>query len=144
MTPHTELTTKAGRRYAKPGEGDEVLGVVACNDDDVVVCATRDGYAAFCKAEEINKLENPGRGVTVIKTADDDVVIGFIAGHKSDKLVVETDKGGKTFELAADPKAAKARGGKGHQIVKRATLVVVGKPVAITPLANAEGGQGVN
>ena len=26
---HTEVTTKAGRRYAKPKEGDEVLGVVA-------------------------------------------------------------------------------------------------------------------
>ena len=31
-----------------------------------------------------------------------------------------------------------------HQIVKKATLVVVEKPVTIQPLANAEGGQGVN
>jgi len=141
---HTEVTTKAGRRYAKPGEGDEVIGVVPCNDGDVVVAATRGGHVLVCMADEIAKLEGPGRGVTVIKTEEDDVVIGFIAGHKSDHLVVETDKGGKRFELAADPKQVKGRGGKGHQIIKRAQLQLVEKPVTIQPLANAEGGQGVN
>ena len=141
---HVEITTKAGRRYAKPGEGDEIIGVLPCNDTDVVVAATRDGRVLLCKAEEIARLEGPGRGVTVIKTEDDDVVIGFIAGAKGDQLVVETEKGGKRFELAADPKQVKARGGKGHQIIKRAQLVVVPRPVKIQPLANAEGGQGVN
>ncbi len=103
-----------------------------------------DAHVLLCKADEIAKLEGPGRGVTVIKTEDDDVVIGFIAGLKSDQLVVETDKSGKRFELPADPKQVKGRGGKGVQIIKRAQLVVVGKPVTIQPLANAEGGQGVN
>jgi DNA gyrase subunit A len=141
---HAEITTKAGRRYAKPGEGDEIIGVVPCNDTDVVVVATRDGRVLRCKADDVAKLEGPGRGVTVIKTEDDDLVIGFIAGAKGDQLVVETEKGGKRFELAADPKQVKARGGKGHQIIKRAQLVVVPTPVKIQPLANAEGGQGVN
>ncbi len=142
--PHTEITTKAGRRYAKPQEGDEVLGVAACNDDDVVVVATRDGHVLHCKAEEIAKLEGPGRGVTVIKTGEDDTVIGFIAGRKADHLVIETEKSGKRFELAADPKQVSGRGGKGHQVMKRTTFVVVAQPVTIQPLANAEGGQGVN
>jgi DNA gyrase subunit A len=141
---HAEITTKAGRRYARPGEGDEIIGVVACNDSDVVVAATREGHVLLCKADEIAKLEGPGRGVTVIKTDDDNIVIGFIAGHKSDQLVVETEKGGKRFEIAADPKQVKGRGGKGHQIIKRAQLVVVVPPVKVQPLANAEGGQGVN
>jgi DNA gyrase subunit A len=141
---HAEITTKAGRRYARPGDGDEVIGVVACNDTDVVVAATRDGHVLLCKADEIAKLEGPGRGVTVIKTEDDDIVIGFIAGAKSDQLVVETEKGGKRFEIAADPKQVKGRGGKGQQIIKRAQLVVVPPPVKVQPLANAEGGQGVN
>jgi DNA gyrase subunit A len=141
---HTEVTTKAGRRYAKPGEGDEVIGVIPCNDGDVVVVATRGGHVLHCRADEIAKLEGPGRGVTVIKTDEDDLVIGFIAGHKSDQLVVETEKGGKRFELAADPKQVKGRGGKGHQIIKRAQLALVPQPVTIQPLANAEGGQGVN
>ncbi len=144
MAAQSELTTKAGRRYARPGDGDEVLGVVACNDTDVVVTATRDGYVAYCKADEIAKLEGAGRGVTVIKTEPEDAVIGFISGHKSDVLHVETDKSGKKFELHADNKQVKARGGKGYQIIKRAQLVVIEPPVVIQPLANAEGGQGVN
>jgi DNA gyrase subunit A len=141
---HADITTKAGRRYAKPSAGDEIIGVVACNDGDVVVTATRDGHVLLCKADEIAKLEGPGRGVTVIKTDDDDMVIGFIAGVKSDQLIVETEKGGKRFELSADPKQVKARGGKGQQVIKRAQLVAVPRPVKIQPLANAEGGQGVN
>ncbi|MCW5802893.1 MAG: DNA topoisomerase IV subunit A [Deltaproteobacteria bacterium] len=144
MSGHMELTTKAGRRYAKPAEGDEVLAVVACNDTDVVVAATRDGHVLHCKADEIAKLEGPGRGVTVIKTGDDDVVIGFIAGVKSDTFEIETDKSGKKFTLAADPKEVSARGGKGHQLMKRVTFKVIARPVTIQPLANAEGGQGVN
>jgi DNA gyrase subunit A len=141
---HAESTTKAGRRYAKPGDGDEIIGVVACNDSDVVVAATRDGHVLLCKADEIAKLEGPGRGVTVIKTDDDDMVIGFIAGAKGDQLVVENEKGGKRLEIAADPKQVQGRGGKGHHLVKRAQLVVVAPPVKVQPLANAEGGQGVN
>jgi len=141
---HAEITTKAGRRYAKPGDGDEIIGVVACNDGDVVVTATREGHVLLCKADEIAKLEGPGRGVTVLKTEDDDVVIGFIAGVKSDQLVVATEKTGKRFELPADPREVQSRGGKGYQILKRAQFVVVPKPVMIQPLANAEGGQGVN
>jgi DNA gyrase subunit A len=141
---HADITTKAGRRYAKPSAGDEIIGVVACNDGDVVVTATRDGHVLLCKADEIAKLEGPGRGVTVIKTDDDDMVIGFIAGVKSDQLQLATEKTGKRFDVAADPKQVKARGGKGHQIIKRAQLVAVPRPVKIQPLANAEGGQGVN
>jgi DNA gyrase subunit A len=141
---HTEVTTKAGRRYAKPGEGDEVIAVVACNDGDVVVTATRDGHVLHVKADEITKLEGPGRGITVIKTADDDMVIGFIAGRKADSFEIQTEKSGKKFTLTADPKQVGTRGGKGHQLMKRVSFVVVPKPVTIQPLANAEGGQGVN
>ncbi|HEY1549378.1 MAG TPA: DNA topoisomerase IV subunit A [Kofleriaceae bacterium] len=144
MAAHTDVTTKAGRRYAKPKDGDEVLGVVSCNDGDVVVTATRDGHVLHCKADEIAKLEGPGRGVTVIKVADDDAVIGFIAGGKGDVLVLHAEKSGKDYSQKADSKQVSARGGKGHQVVKKATLVAVSKPVTIQPLANAEGGQGVN
>jgi len=33
-----------------------------------VVAATREGHVLLCKADEIAKLEGPGRGVTVIQT----------------------------------------------------------------------------
>jgi len=142
--PNSEITTKAGRKYARPKEGDEIIGVVPCNDDDIVVCATRDGHVLHCKADEIAKLEGAGRGVTVIKVADDDVVIGFIAGRKSDVMTIESDKSGKKFELHADPKEASSRGGRGHQKMKRVVFKLVEKPVTIQPLANAEGSGKVN
>ncbi|HUJ63652.1 MAG TPA: DNA topoisomerase IV subunit A [Kofleriaceae bacterium] len=144
IAQHLEVTTKAGRRYARPKDDDEILGVVPCNDGDVVVCATRDGHVLHVKADEIPRLEGPGRGITVIKTADDDAVIGFIAGGKGDVLQLQTDKGGKDFSQKADPKEVGTRGGKGRQVVKKAQLVAVPRPVTIQPLANAEGGQGVN
>jgi DNA gyrase subunit A len=145
MEAHLELTTKVGRRYARPQDGDEVIGVVPTTDNDIVVVATREGHVLTCKASEIAKLEGPGRGVTVIKTDDDDQVIAFLSGAgKNDVLVVETDKGGKRFDLHADPKQVAARGGKGGQIVKRSQLIAVARPVTIVPLANADVGQGVN
>jgi hypothetical protein len=72
------------------------------------------------------------------------MVIGFIAGAKSDQLVIEAEKSGKRHEIAADPKQVKARGGKGHQLARRVQFLVVRPAVKIQPLANAEGGQGVN
>jgi len=144
IATQTELTTKAGRRYARPGDGDEIVGVVPSGDKDVVVVATRDAHVLVCKADDINKLEGPGRGVTVIKTEDDDAVIGFLsAAHKSEKLVLESE-GGKRFEIAADPGKASSRGGKGHQVIKRTTLHVVRPPVTVAPLATASGGEGVH
>jgi len=141
LAGHLEVTTKAGRRYARPPAGDEVIGVEPCGDADAVVVATRDSHVLVCKAEEIAKLEGPGRGVTVIKTGEDDVVIGFACGDKNTKLVVE--KNGKREELAADPKHAVARGGRGHQLSRRTKLTLVTPPVQITTLAApaAEGGN---
>ena len=64
--------------------------------------------------------------------------------RQADVMVIETEKSGKKFELHADPKEVSSRGGKGHQVMKRVTFKVIEKPVTIQPLANAEGGQGVN
>ena len=69
------------------------------------------------KADEVTKLEGPGRGLTVIKTSEDDMVIGFIAGRKADSFEIKTEKSGKKFTLTADPKQAGTRGGKGHQLM---------------------------
>ena len=81
--PHRELSTRAGRRFAKLGEGDEIVGVLpAGGKDDVVCVVTSDGRALLCKADEIAELADPGRGVTVIKVDDDDAVVGFGVGRR--------------------------------------------------------------
>ena len=66
-----------GRRFAKAGEGDEIVGVRAVGDDsDVVVRRHRATHALVCKADEVTELAGPGRGVMVIKVDDDDGVVG--------------------------------------------------------------------
>jgi DNA gyrase subunit A len=142
---YLQPTTRSGRKYAKPPKGDELVGVTGAADDSVVVVATRNGHVLRCKAGEVSKLENPGKGVTVIKTAEGDRVIGFIAGdHRSHILAVETEKGGRTFELRADPKQVASRGGKGQQIVKRARLMLTPRSPEVTVLATSGGGEEIH
>ncbi len=145
LEPYLEVTTKAGRRFARPKSGDELIGVVGVSDSDVIVAATRKGHVLYTAADQVNQLEGPGRGVTVVKTASDDVVIGFIAGSdKREALRVESSKGSTKFKLFADPKKIKGRGGKGGQIVKRSTLRLCPPEVFVMPLANADGGRSVH
>ena len=142
--PFTQPTTRAGRKFAKPEEGDEIVGVSGTSEDQIVIVATRHGHVLSCKAGEINKLENPGKGVTVIKVGEDDRVIGFISGtSRAQALYVET-AGGKPHELHADSKRLTARGGKGQQIVKRSTLKLTPQPVVIPVLANVDGTKEVH
>ncbi len=138
LAAHTEVTTKAGRRYARPGDGDEVIGVIGVKDTDVVVAATSAGHVLHCKADEINKLEGPGRGVTVVKTGDDERVIGFVAGDKATTMVIE-NAAGKAWTLACDPREVTARGGKGHQLQKKTTFTRPPVPVTIPSLGGTEG-----
>jgi len=133
---HAEVTTKAGRRYARPQDGDEVIGVVGVRDTDAVAVATYLGHVLGCKADDINKLEGAGRGVTVIKTDDDDHVIGFVAG---DKVTMTIENAvGKTFTITANPRTAVARGGKGQQVQRKTTFKLVPVPVTIPSLGAAE------
>ena len=142
---YLEPTTRAGRKFARPHKGDHVVDVVGATDEDVVVVATTQGHVLYCRAGDINKLENPGKGVTVIKVGKDDKVIGFIAGsHRREALHVQTKKGGRTFDLHADAKKVKGRGGKGIQIVKRAKLMLSPRDAVVVHLANADGGKGVH
>ncbi len=135
-----EVTTKVGRRYARPPEGDEVIGVIGVKDGDIVVVATHHGHVLQCKVDDITRLEGPGRGVTVIKTADDDHVIGFVAGDKGTELALE-NAAGKAFPQKADPRHASGRGGKGHQLQRKTTFKVIRPPVTIPSLGSTPEGN---
>ena len=82
LDPHRELSTRAGRRFAKVAEGDEIVGVSVAGPDDVVCVITTEARALVCKVEEIPELANPGRGVIVIKTDAEDPVVGFGVGRR--------------------------------------------------------------
>jgi DNA gyrase subunit A len=129
---HRELSTRAGRRYAKPADGDEVVGValLAAESKDLLVCAvTAAAHALLCKVEEIPELANPGRGVTVIKTDPSQPVVGFAVGTRKDKemLFAETD-GGKKVPLGPGSLSVTSRGGKGHAVKRKTKIVRVTYP----------------
>lgn len=139
IDPFRQPTTRAGRRFAKLVDGDEVVGVCGTSDSDVLIVGSRKGHVLLCEAREVNKLDRPGKGVTVIKLGDSDRLVGFISGRgRSDVLHLQSAKGGRKFDIAVDRRRVKGRAGKGQQLVKRSTLKLVPQPVTIPVLANTE------
>src|SRR5207253_3143693 len=128
LAPHTELSTRAGRRYAKPGKDDELIGVAPVEDRDLLAVVTQSSRAIVCKVKEINELAGPGRGVTVINVADDDEAIAFLATtDKEQRIALESVKGGKKMSLGVKTYELAARGGKGREMVKKDKVKVVEK-----------------
>jgi len=89
IAPHTEVSTRTGRRFAKVAEGDEIVDVKPAPDDGILVVASQT-HTLVCDVSEVNILANPGRGVTVIKTDDDENVVGF---GVNEPLALESEKG---------------------------------------------------
>ncbi len=133
-----EPTSRSGRKFARPVKEDEIIDVLPVREKDIVIVGTRKSHVLSCHASEINKLEGPGKGVIVIKTAPDDRVIGFVVGTgKSDILDMQSTTGTKKFPISVDGRRLSARGGKGKQLVKRSTLKMVPKDVEIASLEEA-------
>jgi DNA gyrase subunit A len=118
--PYLEASTRAGRRFARPGEGVEVLGVARVTGSEVVIAATADARALLCRADEVNYLSGPGKGVILIKlTGEEDRVLGFIASSGDrDLMRVETSRGGEQTISTAKYEIT-GRGGKGRELLQR-------------------------
>jgi DNA gyrase subunit A len=126
-----EPSTRAGRKYAKAGDGIEVVGVVKITGSEIVIAATRAARAMLCRADEINYLSGPGRGVILIKLqGDEDRVLGFIASvGDRDLMVVETSRGAEQT-ISTTKYEVTGRGGKGRELLQRGqfTRVVPSTP----------------
>jgi DNA gyrase subunit A len=118
--PFVEASTRAGRRYARPSQGVEVVGVARLTGDEVMIVATADARGLLCRADEVNYLSGPGKGVILIKlTGKDDHVLGFIASTGDrDLLRVETSRGGEQTISTAKYEVT-GRGGKGRELLQR-------------------------
>jgi DNA gyrase subunit A len=128
---YREVSTKSGRRYARPAEGSEVSLASVVNGSETVIAASRDRRVLLCKAEEINFLSGPGKGVLLIKLEKDDRLVGVItAADDRDTLTVKTSMGGEQ-RLNTGRYRVTGRGGRGHEFVSRGQIVeVVYQPVA--------------
>jgi DNA gyrase subunit A len=114
-----EPSTRAGRRYARPSDGVEVLGVAKVSGDEIIIAATEQARAILCRADEVNFLSGPGKGVILIKLSDEDKVLGFIASTGDrDIMRVETTRGAEQT-ISTTKYEVTGRGGKGRELLQR-------------------------
>ena len=131
-----EPSTRAGRRYARTGNGAEVVTVAVTTGEEAIIAATAEARALICKADEVNFLSGPGRGVILIKLKfPEDKVIGAIASSGDrDLMTVETSRGAEQTISTAKYEMT-GRGGKGRELLQRGQFVrVVSGDVAVKNL----------
>jgi DNA gyrase subunit A len=120
LEPFVEPSTRAGRRFARPSAGAEVVGVEKITGEETLIVATHQARALLCRADEVNFLSGPGKGVILIKlTSREDRVIGFIASRGDrDLMRVETSRGAEQTISTAKYEVT-GRGGKGRELLQR-------------------------
>ncbi len=123
LRPHREPSTRSGRKYARLGEGDEVLYVGVAKASDYVAAASESGHALICRADEVAVLASAGKGVMLMKLADDDVIVGArVLRSKDDELSLENEKG-TVYTVSVRRYEVVSRAGRGHALFKRGKLV---------------------
>lgn len=135
--PFVETSTRSGRRYARVTGGAAIVSVAAVDGSEVILAVSHACRAMICAAEEINYLSGPGKGVTLIRLAKDDVLLGFKASTGDrDLLTVKTNRGAKKTISTAKYRVT-SRGGRGNEIQKNGKIseILVPPPIAPKPLS---------
>jgi DNA gyrase subunit A len=121
-----EPSTRAGRKFARVAEGAEIVGVARSTGAETIIAATRQARAMLCKADEVNFLSGPGRGVILIKLQkENDRLLGFIASTGDrDLMTVETSRGAEQT-ISTAKYGVTGRGGKGRELLQRGEFTKV-------------------
>ena len=132
--PYRDVSTRAGRRFARVAGSAEIVGVVPVRGDETIIAATRQARAMLCRVEDVNMLSGPGRGVILIKLQkDDDRLLGFIASKGDrDLMVVETSRGAEQT-ISTAKYGVTGRGGKGRELLQRGQFIRVVPPAPELP-----------
>jgi DNA gyrase subunit A len=136
LEPFSTPSTRAGRRFAKVGEGVQIVGVERVRGKETLIAVTRGRRALLCDVKEVSFLTGPGKGVTLVKLEEGDALLGIKATRDpKDALVVETSLGGEQ-RVTTGSYEKTGRGGRGREVIKRGTLVrvVLQTPPAPAPL----------
>ena len=129
-----EPSTRAGRRFARPTHGAEVVGVAKTDGTEVLIAATRQARAMLCNIDEVNYLSGSGKGVILLKIKrGSDRVLGFIVSSGDrDLLTVETSRGA-TQTISTAKYAVIGRGGKGRELLQRGQFTRIVTPAVEGP-----------
>lgn len=134
-----EPSTRSGRRFARVAPEHEVIGVEAIHGTETILAISADCRAMVCSAEEINYLSGAGKGVTLIKLAKTDRLLGFkpSTGDR-DLLVVETNRGARKTVSTVKYRTT-TRGGRGTEIQKNGKIsaIILDPPKAPEPIEPA-------
>ena len=135
LEPFAEPSTRAGRRFARPAAGAEVVRVAPTTGAETIIAATARARAMLCPAGEINFLSGPGKGVILIKLPKGaDRVLGFVASKGDrDLLTVETSRGA-TQTVSTAKYGVSSRGGKGRELLQRGKFTRVIPPPVTVPV----------
>jgi DNA gyrase subunit A len=131
--PFVEPSTRAGRRYGRVPEGAEFVGVSTSTGNEILIAATREARAVLTRADEVNYLSGPGRGVILIKLNEGDRVLGFLASTGDrDLMTVETSRGAEQT-ISTTKYEVTGRGGKGRELLQRGQFTRVIWPLPEAP-----------
>ncbi len=121
LRTHAEPSTRAGRKFARLNEGDEVLTVLGLGTERElgwVMCASDDGHALAVRADEVPVLSGPGKGVIVMKLEAGGTLLGAQLGFRDlDAITVETGSGTERSLTLRSIEGTRAA--RGTAIVKR-------------------------
>jgi len=134
LEPFAEPSTRSGRRFARVSGTAEVVGVQVVSGTETILAVTANCRAMICEAEEINYLSGAGKGVTLIRLAGDDKLLGFKASEGDrDLLTVITNRGAKKTVSTAKYRVT-SRGGRGNEIQKNGKIAEIVQPPIEAPV----------
>ncbi len=139
LEPFAEPSTRSGRRFARVRAGASIVNVEPIDGSEIILAVSRACRAMICAAEEINYLSGPGKGVTLIRLASDDELLGFKASTGDrDLLTVKTSRGAKKTISTAKYRVT-SRGGRGNEIQKNGKIseIICPPPEAPMPLSES-------
>ena len=123
LNPYMTSSTKAGRRYVRLVEGDEVVFIaVPTADHETMFLAASDGHVIHFPIEEANLLSGVGKGVRGIKLSPKSKCIGgYVLGGFKECMRVE-NTGKKVMEFRRGKYTPTSRAGKGYEAIRRGGL----------------------
>ena len=124
-TPDLTETTRAGRKIARVGDGDEIVSVDAVSGPVAIVATARGKMVRFA-VDEVPELAGPGRGVILMKpdSKEDDRIVGALALGKKDEFLAVTGEGNeRKIGVGEVPLGKRAQ--KGQKVVKRGGVAAI-------------------
>ena len=119
---HREPSTRSGRKFTRPKQGDEVIYVAPVFEEECVACVTKQRRALVCEAEDVSLLAGAGRGVMLIKLQKGDEVLAARVLAYDDDVLIAKREGGSEYRVTLRKYEVVSRGGKGFQLFTRGAV----------------------